>query len=154
VADDATRTNDPSDLTITSRWFTGPSFLLEDVSQWPKEPSEQVQIDDGLLEVKAEVNSINEIEDIFGVYKFSSFMRLLKVVAFSQKFIRKLKFKKKGNAVPNELFLDEIGEAEATLARQSQEQSFGEELRCLNGGRRFQLIVAYSSLNHSWRMEL
>lgn len=131
VADDATRDNQKSDLSATSRWFHGPAWLKEEERHWPKEVSRQCDDkEDDEVEMKRQVNGIQPIISVIKIERFSNYMTLLRTTARVFRWVSKFRKEMK-----NEVTVAELQNAELYWCRQVQQESFAEELQKLHGGK-------------------
>lgn len=110
-------------------WWSGPSFLLQDVSHWPA----NVQQIDKLPEIKPislHVSLIDRKQDIFIDFnRFSNLLRLKRCVAYVLRFVKRCQ----GLSVAYEyLTNNELSNAMVLLIKISQEQSFPEYNLLLN----------------------
>jgi len=82
------------------------------------------------------VNVIDECIAFVQIERFSSFQRLVRVTAYVLRFVKLLKRKTSVNS--KFLSIVEIEEAEQYLLKIAQEESFPEELRVLNEGKKLE----------------
>lgn len=111
---------------LKSRWWEGPSWLKVSPNEWPIS-----KIDPDLEIVNSEkrkaiVSAANaETDSIQYATRISSYRKIIRVMAWIQRFCHNCKIKE--NRIKGKLDLDEINRAEKTILRKVQEQSFQEE---------------------------
>lgn len=127
VADDSTKRSKHSTMTDSDRWFTGPKFLLQPESSWPKNPSDQelqavqMQEETKVIAVHHQMTTKNFVD----VYEFSSWEKLRTTMTAMFCFLRK-----KSAANYNELnVVDEMVKAEKYLFKLAQKEIFGKDIR-------------------------
>lgn len=149
VADDATRAINPPRFSTDSRWLRGPEFLYQPEHLWPhcNKPLVTETLDE---EIRQRLHLAKEVS-IFHIdfSKYSSFLKLKRVVAWAHRFISILlkRIKKKttedttahimpysNEAKPSELTVAEIAFAEKVLCRQAQHDAFSAEMSLLRRG--------------------
>lgn len=132
VADQATRMK-LIQPTSKCAWYNGPDFLYEEEHKWPKNKEIQnIETEEMMCKHIASVN-IHHAE--ITANRFSSWLKLCRVQAYVLRFIENLKSKIK-NSICSVGFLSsrELCRAENTLYRQAQEESYSEEISCLESG--------------------
>ncbi|XP_047991929.1 uncharacterized protein LOC125230713 isoform X2 [Leguminivora glycinivorella] len=156
VADDATRLR-PIDLTLSHRWFFGPSFLLKSPEDWPTEP---LNVTSNLEELKCQPIESVAVTSVNGVLPnpvtanleyFNDWLRLLRATArvhqavaiFGNILASIRNSKVKNGAVPSRsrcsststthtpLNADLIKAAERHILQRIQLDSFSEEFHCI-----------------------
>ncbi|XP_055913262.1 uncharacterized protein LOC129946907 [Eupeodes corollae] len=136
VADDATRMT-PKEFEADSRWYTGPSFLYEDVSMWPKMKTNKMTRFDEEDETNEFVGTISVPARFVlpNVMRFSNWSRLIRATAWIMRYKENLKIKGRitrgdEDAVyyQGELTTTEIEWANKLWIRQSQQNSFHKEI--------------------------
>ncbi|CAG7725500.1 unnamed protein product, partial [Allacma fusca] len=142
VADEATRNEAAVDLSNSSRWLNGPSFLKLSSDAWPKELKLKSRInDDGINEVLEFVNLTSISKPCLpDVYKFSSMVKLLRATAWMMRFISRCKGKSNKSKVLNP---DEIIYAEKMWWQNVQWECYSKEMAALSNNK---LISSTSSL--------
>ncbi|XP_043948701.1 uncharacterized protein LOC122818557 [Drosophila biarmipes] len=124
VADDATRPRKAVDLSIGSRWLSGPPFLREPEESWPR--SSEVWIpsttDDEEMKCEFALGTVNFIS----LQRFSSYNRLVRTTAWALRFVRRCRGIRRDEEVYG-LTAMECAEAERALIRQSQREAFAED---------------------------
>ena len=135
VADDATRGLTIDELT-TGRWTSGPGFLKLPPQEWPEESA----ADKDGSDVGSEEVTLHDTQESFtdfseelpDVNRFSSWYRLIRATAWSQRFVSNLKKKVcGGEPVRCELSVTEIRNAEKLWWRAVQSECFSAELKSL-----------------------
>ena len=129
-ADDASRGLDAGCLLQNDRWCYGPSFLWQNMSEWPVSPS--VCIPDNDPEVKVNIATCTLSETVSQpVYKlinrYSSWYKLKKAVAWMLRLknILKLKAKKEDiSHLQGNLLVPEIQTAEVEIVKLVQQECF------------------------------
>ncbi|XP_062698516.1 uncharacterized protein LOC134284162 [Aedes albopictus] len=130
AADDATKWVGWPDLSPDSRWFKGPDFLWRAESEWPLIPynafSTATELGPNLLA------HFTVPEPIVDVVEFSSWKRLLHVIAFIFRFPANCRRRlQKLPSSTGPLATEELIQAEAYLQRLAQIDSFREEIAIL-----------------------
>ena len=125
---------DPERL-MKNRWFKGAEFLEKDEDEWPKADVNELDPED--VEVKRSPiftgMALIEVERINWV-KISSWIRLLRVAAWVQRFLDLLRGKKSGEEekrLDTTLSTMEIDAAETVVLKDVQRTAFPEELRAI-----------------------
>ncbi|XP_055907255.1 uncharacterized protein LOC129942380 [Eupeodes corollae] len=136
VTDDATRMT-PKEFEADSRWYTGPSFLYEDVSIWPKMKTNKMTRSNEEDETNEFVGTISVPARFVlpDVMRFSNWSRLIRATAWIMRYKENLKIKGRitrgdEDAVyyQGELTTTEIEWANKLWIRQSQQNSFHKEI--------------------------
>ena len=126
----------PSYSKKVKSWISGPEFLWQEDSKWPNLKDQLPDISNEDLEVKTNV-SINVIKiecDILSdmVERISSWKKLLRVMAFVMKFMKRMtKISADGNE-SNVFNIEDMRSAEV-IVMQHQETEFKEVYKILNG---------------------
>lgn len=132
VADDATK-GVPSNFDNKHRWFFGPDFIRQDVEKWPQDKSAPTLAPPTGEERPKTVMSVKIKNDSYlpKVDRFSQYNRLIRATAtvlfVAEVFKAKLR---KESHVP-EVTNDHLRLAEILHIRQSQQESFGVEMKRL-----------------------
>ena len=146
--DDATRGLHAKELSTDHRWFSGPEFLYKKEEDWPQRKRIKVEerSADYLAEIaKSKMAFAAEISQTWlDPLKFSSWTRLIRVMAWVLRFVAKLLAKVKKSAKPEnpeyetcgEVILTpaELDKAEKLWVKQAQMESFAKEIKELKGG--------------------
>lgn len=109
-----------------SQWWSGPSFLSQDKSNWPFNPR---NVEQTLPETRSEValfskdHKMNENAALIDFNRFSRFLKLKRSIAYVLRFINKCK---KLTFSHNYLTDDELKTALNLIIRTSQRESFPE----------------------------
>ncbi|XP_043190423.1 uncharacterized protein LOC122364269 [Amphibalanus amphitrite] len=132
-ADDCSRGVSVLMLSQDGRWLTGPTFLREDVSQWP--PQEELaqlaqdeEMRDALVFTTTKCTSEEPIPA-----RFSSWGKFKRVVGWTMRFTRNMKACLSGQLpkATGPLSRSELQAAEVWVVAREQAQSYAEEVRCL-----------------------
>ncbi|XP_011858993.1 PREDICTED: uncharacterized protein LOC105556505 [Vollenhovia emeryi] len=122
----ATRGSLPSALASSALWWHGPSWLTRSSDRWPL-PSETASV----LHVHAQVLE----PEILG--RFSSFTRLVRVIAFCRRPLVLVRRKRRGvDPLPPFLSTEELSEARIVVFRLAQSAAFESEIEALRRGER------------------
>ena len=116
----------PSDLVHSDIWWKGPPWLQHSPDIWPKRPD--INYDRELPELRPTVLAMHPSEDEFRL-KFSSYSRLLRVLAWMRRFITKIR--DSNDKLPDYLTVLELCSARAMLLVVSQKFSYGCERELL-----------------------
>ncbi|UYV82616.1 hypothetical protein LAZ67_22000195 [Cordylochernes scorpioides] len=131
VADDATREG-KTDLSSESRWWRGPEFLrsttLPEFEMPIDESHSDLELKKEFLGVTVEVPAI----PVPVIEHFSKYMVAVRATMQVMKFIGKMKYKRKGVEIPDNVALME--KAKRLLFRKSQWDSYPEEMAKLESG--------------------
>ncbi|XP_058128695.1 uncharacterized protein LOC131292964 [Anopheles ziemanni] len=128
VADDGTKWLKAPDMTPSSRWFRGPSFLWEAEGEWP------LATDPGITSAELRVSLMHHeaFEQLIDYTRFSKWKRLVRAVAYVNRFIDNLRRRVRREASRKEdLDHDEVIEAENTVIRLVQAAAFPAEVKRL-----------------------
>ncbi|XP_065076509.1 uncharacterized protein LOC135700047 [Ochlerotatus camptorhynchus] len=130
VADDGTKWKGLPDLAPKARWFNGPEFLQYLETDWPRSPTRTNSVN---LELRPSVlTHFIAPEPIVSTSKFSSWKRLVKVVALVQRFPVNCRLKKLQKPIVSGPFSDrDISSAESYLIRQAQQEAYPDEIAVL-----------------------
>lgn len=135
VADDATKDNGVSSLQSSSRWFTGPSFLVLPENEWPKE---EPLVDN---DEPAELRSVNVhvlVPTSFVIPcldKCTSWEMLVRVQAITQRFIYNINANRCGKQKKSgRITLSELNLAKSYLYRYVQMTVYHEEISVIQSG--------------------
>ncbi|XP_062714222.1 uncharacterized protein LOC134290992 [Aedes albopictus] len=142
VADDATKWQGRPDLTVNSRWFNGPHFLLKSEAYWPR----QTQFNTSTLEeLRPHVLAHIPTEmPVLRVTDYSNWRRLVTVIGFVLRFPDNCRRKLQHHpSRTGSLCTEEIRTAEECIIRQAQQDAFSEEINALMQSKR---IARSSSL--------
>ena len=128
-ADIPTREINPVLLQNKVDWWKGPKWLVSDLTEWPSETDTKELPENCIAELKSEgsnvnvallvqANSITKLKEVIKLENFSSYRKLLRVLAYVLRFIANCKGKseqKKDN-----LTADELDKAELLLVQDAQ----------------------------------
>lgn len=146
-ADDISRGMDPSELSLSSRWWFGPSWLSDTSDKWPSNPINN--IDMSVVNEECQNSTIVAMATVASSFcdklftRYSEFSKLLRAVVYYRRFIVYLQHrrdKKKICDYPKGLFsawltTEELKAAEKRLCSLHQQQMYPEELHALKGKR-------------------
>jgi Pao retrotransposon peptidase/Family of unknown function (DUF5641)/Protein of unknown function (DUF1759)/Integrase zinc binding domain len=135
VADDATRNKPQPEFDQNCRWLKGPGFLYLNEEQWPVTSIIETA-SEGFIEEEW-VAVVTEQESAFpDVQRFSSWLKLVRTTAWSQRFIRNCRVEP-GNRQGGGLTVEEIELAERAWWLKVQDDCFGGERRSSKSGEMF-----------------
>ncbi|XP_065080890.1 uncharacterized protein LOC135703571 [Ochlerotatus camptorhynchus] len=127
VADDGTKWDTQPDLTPESRWFRGPDFLYRSESDWPKVSSKSDPTDNELR--PSFVAHLSLSDPMIIVSKFSSWKKLINVVAYVHRFVGNCRRRSTNKPAENgPLSRDELYAAEGFLFRLAQLEGYADEV--------------------------
>ena len=135
-ADPASRGLYPKDLLNNYLWWSGPPWLYQSPDTWPSR-TDFLRLD--LPEVRANVLHIQAeavIDDI--VLRYSSYQKLLRVVAWCLRFVLNIR-KKQNRMLQSILLLQEVELAETRLIQLSQQRHYCKEIDILKKNRQLPL---------------
>ncbi|XP_070134412.1 uncharacterized protein [Drosophila bipectinata] len=116
VADDATRPRKAVDLSIDSRWLSGPPFLRGPEESWPRSNEEWIPPTMDEEEMKCEFALV--MVNFISLQRFSNYNRLVRSTTWVLRFIRRCRGLRYGGE-EHGLTSMECAEAEVALVRQS-----------------------------------
>ena len=117
---------------LAGNWFEGPEFLLEDEENWPNTDVKQLATDDPEVKRKAVLVGMGiEKSKEIDITRFSTWMRLRRVMAWVMRFLRNCRRCKK--KIVGCLSLEEISVAESQIMKIVQSEEFDEEIRIVDG---------------------
>ncbi|XP_062541898.1 uncharacterized protein LOC134209893 [Armigeres subalbatus] len=134
VADDATKWQGRPDLTVGSRWFTGPRFLRQPEAEWPQ----QTQVHKATREELRThlVAHISPVSPAIPITDYSNWRRLIKVIGFILRFPDNCRRRIQGQAITNgPLRTEELRAAENSVFRLVQRESYAAEISILTQGK-------------------
>ncbi|XP_045769775.1 uncharacterized protein LOC123870493 [Maniola jurtina] len=104
-------------------WWSGPSFLRQDMSQWPS----QIVTVESLPEVRSEISLLSTVNvkgdtDFIRFDRFSNFLRLQRCMVYVIRFIKACKRQASNDFISE----DELQNALNVMIRISQKESFSE----------------------------
>ncbi|BES89486.1 Hypothetical protein NTJ_02294 [Nesidiocoris tenuis] len=125
-ADKISRGLSASDLISDDLWWSGPEWLRKNDVHWPKQPTDfDVNEDERVTTL-----TTTKPAEIITWERYSSFSRLLRIIIYIKRFI-KIRLEKKLR-IPLDFSPQEFREAEVTLLRMVQSQSFSDEMKQLS----------------------
>ncbi|XP_065094221.1 uncharacterized protein LOC135714779 [Ochlerotatus camptorhynchus] len=133
-ADCISRGTEAETILHNDLWWRGPPWLHLEPSSWPNQLMSNITNEIALPEARklplaaTAITTEPSFVDVL-VSKFSNYFRLLRIVAYCRRFIRNCK----PSAQTTHPFLssEELGEAETTVIRLVQQQSYNEEWKTL-----------------------
>ncbi|XP_055543807.1 uncharacterized protein LOC129729321 [Wyeomyia smithii] len=143
-ADRISRGTEAGKILNDDLWWHGPPWLQLDPCFWPNQ-STSTQNEDVFLEARqvpvnatAAVTPPSFIDSL--VSKFSNYNKLLRIIAYCRRFVRRYKPTSEPSTLPAHPFLSskELQEAEAVVIRLVQQQSYNEEWIALQNSRPMQ----------------
>lgn len=123
-ADEATKMHWPTNCKL---WFTGPPFLHLSKDQWPV--NEYDMTCDSDLERVEKVHVIRQYEPLIKIERFSTWIRAVRATARVLAFVSVCRKKQS-----EPLTVNNTRDAEAFLIKQSQAETYSEELKLLSAG--------------------
>ena len=150
-ADDASRGLSAAQMVSSERWLKGPQFLHLDMSEWPQDQEISVELPQDDKEVKqkanvcvAEAQGCEALDRL--IEKYSCWFRLRRAIAWMLRFKIWLRRHKTGVQPQNgRIQVNEMAEAEKSIATYVQRKYFQQELQALKKERR----ISRSSLIYS-----
>ncbi|XP_017469917.1 PREDICTED: uncharacterized protein LOC108361720 [Rhagoletis zephyria] len=135
VADEATRVKRGVNLNPSSRWFTGPAFLCQPEHIWPTDDTPAANIDEN-EELRPKYALLIAQSSIFDFERFSSFLKLKRVVAWVLRYIHYSKSRPSQPDTSSKygLMTSELDAAERIICRHSQREIFVNEVIRLEKG--------------------
>lgn len=128
VADEATKSKNKPEISSTSRWFKGPSFLYQPEEEWNRVADKSKYTTNEELRPRYLLaHFTSKCGNVIDPNKFSSWTRLRRTLAFVFRFIDNLKAGKK-NRMTGPLSRMEYARAENQLYRQVQKDRFMDEM--------------------------
>lgn len=136
-ADLVSRGLSASELVNSEKWKFGPSWLREPKSSWPIQVYETADLPVDELEQKKTtmLATITASPDPLFL-RYSRYLRMLNLVGFVLRFARNALSKPENRSGGKVLDAEEVNAAKLVLARLVQRESFPEELKLLQQGRR------------------
>ncbi|XP_078360400.1 uncharacterized protein LOC144644752 [Oculina patagonica] len=141
-ADLLTRGESVSKLLTEEKWWSGPTFLKQDSTEWPETKIEVKKGPD--IEVRKQYQEAEQTEgqtflaltseDRLQPQRYSSWSKLTRVTASVDRFLENCRLpaalRREGALKP-----DEVSAAEMRYIRQAQQEVFAQEIRALKAGR-------------------
>ena len=125
-ADVVSRGSTAAEFLEHNLWWHGPAWLGSDPVNFPVQPTEERLAKDRKVEEKPEPKPVLAvIKEAYFEERQSSYLKLIRIVSWSRRFITFMKEKKKG---PSHLTVAEGQEATSILLRRSQKRSFPGEV--------------------------
>ena len=134
-ADDCSRGLSLSQLNANHRWFNGPEFLLSnDPNDWPVQVHvPEVEVNDSELKRVVIAQSAFVHQGLVDVSEFSRLSRLLRVTAWSSRFVHNAK--PQSDSRTGRLTVPELDGARLYWVKQAQSEYFAEEIAALASGK-------------------
>jgi len=120
-ADAISRGQLPRVFASNKMWFTGPSWLSKVDHEWPSEITHSIRVP----ELKRNICLTSMNNDFNILYRFSSYLKTINVVAYCLRF-------RKNNKNVGSLSRHEFNEAEIWILRLLQAEKFHNEIKGLN----------------------
>lgn len=130
-ADLISRGVDAGKLIASDLWWSGPSWLSQEKSNWPKQENIMTQTS---LEARIVSNVSRDNGDVSLLTRFSSFRKLQRVTAYCQRFVNNAKVSPESRNFGS-LTNDELESSFLTIIRMSQETTFNNEIKNLLNGK-------------------
>ncbi|XP_062541184.1 uncharacterized protein LOC134209208 [Armigeres subalbatus] len=152
VADEGTKWKRTPNLASDSRWFRGPEFLMQKKEVWPVNPFARKSTDE---EIRPHLLFHTQArEPAIHPENFSKWADLLRVTAYTLRFINNLKRSGRGKPrVSGPLNKGDFIDAENNLFRHAQSAAFAEEITILAKNRSLRnpvKSISRSSLLYQW----
>lgn len=129
VADEGTKWKKLPDLTPSSRWCRGPSFIWKPKAEWPLDNREPGTTSE---ELRSHVLHHSPCDLLICVDRFSKWKRLLRTVAYVLRFPTNIRLKRAGRPINNgPLSQDELRAAENVIYQQTQLDGYPEEVKIM-----------------------
>ncbi|XP_055643274.1 uncharacterized protein LOC129779676 [Toxorhynchites rutilus septentrionalis] len=130
VSDEATKWGNGPVASETCRWQRGPEFLYKDERDWPEQEKNWVTSEEMRI---VNLHHRTGTEEIFKFERFSKWERLLRTAAYVRRFRYNCQKKKNELTLPDPEILnrEELLEAELTVVRLIQRESFANEYATL-----------------------
>ncbi|XP_004529993.1 uncharacterized protein LOC101456524 [Ceratitis capitata] len=133
VADEATRIKNCVNLNPSSRWFMGPDFLYQSEHIWPTDDTPVVNADE-TEELRPKYAFLIARSSIFEFNRFSSFLKLGRVVAWVLRYIRNSRSEPAEKMSTYGLMATELDAAERLICRHAQREALVNEVNLLEEG--------------------
>ncbi|XP_045535849.1 uncharacterized protein LOC106710483 [Papilio machaon] len=147
-ADYISRGVSPEKLRKLQDWWTGPSFLAMEDTQWPvieQTNNNNTSHEADLPEMKVLVTIQSDNDPIIKIDNYSQLNRLTRTLAYILRFIHNSK--NKNAKITGSLSASELNKSLAYLAKQSQKESFEKEYDALRKGQQLSTNCKITSLN-------
>lgn len=142
-ADLVSRGIEVTTLNESSLWWHGPGWLSETESQWP---ITCIDVKNTHLEEKCVTNLAIEVSTLPSLSKFSSFLKLQRVVAYCQRFINNLK-RPPEQRVMGDISIKDMSASLIPLLKMAQRERYSSEIHCLRQGKSLDTKNSLLSLN-------
>ncbi|XP_025833702.1 uncharacterized protein LOC112905446 [Agrilus planipennis] len=130
-ADLISRGTTTSDLINNKLWWNGPVWLKSDTTNWPITPPNIYQKTD--VERKRVVFLIITVQELHVFGKFSNYLKLQRVIAYSLRFINNIK--NKTNKLYGNISTNELERASLTIIKHIQAITFPSEISNLQSNK-------------------
>ncbi|XP_015375013.1 PREDICTED: uncharacterized protein LOC107169697 [Diuraphis noxia] len=119
----------PAKIGELTLWWKGPLWLHKEDADWPKKKNIYCQADEALLEARTVSHVLSTVKyDLSIVEKYSSLLKLLRVIALCRRFMHNASKKER---LSGALQAGEIDKAESSIIRLVQASSFTSEIQDL-----------------------
>jgi hypothetical protein len=120
----------PETLIKSEIWWHGPRFLSKDLSAWPVSIPAPIPEDTGILETRKTALTTCIQSELPVISKFSSFVKLQRVIAYCLRFINNCR--NKNQRVNGSLTCLELIQAHNRIIAYVQKREFAEEIHILS----------------------
>ena len=159
-ADIGSRGMAANDLKQNTLWWEVPVWLKKGNEAWPKKfyPEDSTEVKEERKKVNVILSAAQEIKqarEVFDLNRFSSLSKLLRVTAYTKRFINNLRLsREKGELILGDLTTEELRCAEVTWIKDAQDElmsreNFGKIRESLNVIKKDEILVCKGRLENS-----